>query len=84
MLCAGIAYYLLAHCLQAIHGKDSTIAASLGTDLKGKASVAIYAAAIPLAFVQWWIACLLYVCVAAMWLIPDRRFERKAAVSPPA
>ena len=79
MLCAGIAYFLLAHCLGSAHGKDSRIARSLGSDVKGKASVAIYAAAIPLAFVQAWISCALYVLVAAIWLVPDRRFERTAS-----
>ena len=77
MLCAGIAYYLLAHCLRAIHGDASPLARSLGADFKGKLSIVLYALAIPLAFVQWWIACALYVAVAAMWLVPDRRFERR-------
>jgi uncharacterized membrane protein len=48
----------------------------LGKDFKGKISVAIYVAAIPLAFVHPWIACGLYVLVAAIWLFPDRRFEK--------
>jgi len=78
LICAGIAYYFLAHCLARIHGKDSEFAASLGSDFKGKISVAIYAVAIPLAFVRWWIAFGLYVLVAATWFIPDRRFERAA------
>ena len=76
LLFAGIAYFLLAHCLADIHGKDSQFTRSLGRDVKGKISVAIYAVAIPLAFVRWWLAFGLYVLVAATWFIPDRRFEK--------
>jgi TMEM175 potassium channel family protein len=76
LLAAGIAYYLLAQCLRAIHGRDSELGRSLGADVKGKISIAIYAVAIPLAFVRWWLAFALYVVVAAMWFIPDRRFEK--------
>jgi uncharacterized membrane protein len=76
LLMAGIAYYLLAHCLTAVHGSDSPLARLLGTDVKGRISVAIYAVAIPLAFVRWWIAFALYVVVAMMWFVPDRRFEK--------
>ena len=75
LMFAGIAYYLLAHCLAAVHGKDSDIARRLSGDFKGKISVVIYGLAIPLAFVQWWIAFGLYVAVAVMWFVPDRRFE---------
>ena len=67
----------VAHCLRAIHGHASPLARSLGADFKGKLSIVLYALAIPLAFVQWWIACALYAAVAAMWLVPDRRFERR-------
>jgi uncharacterized membrane protein len=77
MLGSGVAYVLLAHCLRSTHGKDSEIAAALGRDFKGKISLVIYAIAIPLAFVGWWVACALYVFVAAMWFVPDRRFERR-------
>jgi uncharacterized membrane protein len=76
MLLAGFAYYLLAHALIALHGKESTIATALGRDLKGKASLVIYAAAIALAFENAQISCALYVLVAAIWLIPDRRIEK--------
>jgi uncharacterized membrane protein len=77
LLCCGVAYYLLAHCLMSTHGRDSEMARSLGRDFKGKVSVVIYLAAIPLAFVRWWIAFGLYVLVAAIWFIPDRRFEKQ-------
>ena len=58
------------------HGKDSALAKALGNDFKGKVSVVFYAAAIPLAFVNSWLACGLYVLVAVMWLVPDRRIEQ--------
>jgi uncharacterized membrane protein len=76
LLMCGIAYYMLAHCLGAIHGKDSALAQRLGSDFKGRISVVIYLVAIPLAFVAPWMSCILYVSVATMWFIPDRRFEK--------
>ena len=76
LLFAAIAFYILAHHLVALHGKESTLARALGNDFKNKISVMIYAAAIPLAFVSPWIADALYVGVAIIWLIPDRRIER--------
>jgi uncharacterized membrane protein len=76
LLMSGVAYYMLAHCLGAIHGRDSEIAKRLGTDFKGRISVVIYAIAIGLAFVQPWISCVLYIAVAVMWFVPDRRFEK--------
>jgi uncharacterized membrane protein len=79
MLCSGVAYYILTHVLVGAHREDSRLAAAIGRDFKGKASVVLYAAAIPLAFVHSWIACGLYVVVAAMWLIPDRRIEAALA-----
>jgi len=79
LLGAGCAYYVLTRVLLATHGKDSLLAKALGTDFKGKISVVIYVAAIPLAFVQPWISCGLYVLVAAIWLTPDQRFEKLLA-----
>jgi uncharacterized membrane protein len=76
LLFAAIAYYILTRTLIALHGNDSTIATALGRDFKGKISVVIYAIAIPLAFVNRWISIALYVLVAIMWLIPDRRIEK--------
>ena len=57
-------------------GKDSTLAASIGNDRKGTLSIVVYAAAIPLSFVQPQIACACYVMVAVMWLLPDPRIEK--------
>jgi uncharacterized membrane protein len=76
LLFAAVAYFLLARTLVALHGRDSVLAAALGRDLKGKLSIVIYAGAIPLAFVRSWIAFGLYVLVAVMWLVPDRRIEK--------
>lgn len=76
MLFAGTAYYILERLLIAYHGKKSTLATVLGDDFKGKISLAFYLAAIPFAFVISWISFGLYILVAVMWLIPDRRIER--------
>ena len=79
MLSAGIAYFILTRALIKLHGQDSTLATSIGRDRKAKISIAIYAVAIPLAFTKPWIAGACYVVGAIMWLIPDRRIERKLA-----
>ena len=79
LLFAGIAYFLLTRMLIAHHGRDSKLATSIGNDKKGILSVVIYAAAIPLSFVQPWISCACYALVAVMWLLPDRRIERTLA-----
>ena len=76
LLLAAIAYYILARLLAAHHGRDSTLAKALGGDRKGKISIAIYAAAIVLAFFSSRLAYALYAAVALMWLYPDRRFEK--------
>jgi uncharacterized membrane protein len=75
MLMAGFAYYILAHVLIAHHGRESVLAKALGSDFKGKISVFLYAIAIPIAFLEPLVSCLMYVIVAVMWLIPDRRIE---------
>jgi uncharacterized membrane protein len=73
---AGFAYFLLVRSLLAVHGKDSTLALAVGNDFKGKLSIVIYAIAIPLALVIPLFSCALYVLVAVIWFIPDRRIER--------
>jgi uncharacterized membrane protein len=75
LLFAGFAYFLLTRVLIALHGKDSPLATALGADYKGKVSLVFYAVAIPLSFVNSWVAFALYILVAVMWLIPDRRIE---------
>ena len=76
LLMAAIAYYILQHAIIAQQGRDSLLAAAIGRDWKGKLSPVLYLAAIPLAFVSPWIASGLYVFVALLWLVPDRRIER--------
>lgn len=77
LLAAGIAYYILQSLIVAAQGKDSQIKAAIGKDIKGKISPLIYLTAIGLAFVNQWISDALYVLVALIWLIPDRRIESK-------
>lgn len=77
LLLSAIAYTLLQTLIVAEQGADSTLAKALGSDGKGKLSMALYLLAIPLAFVHQWIADGLYVIVAMIWLIPDRRIESK-------
>jgi uncharacterized membrane protein len=72
----GCAYYLLQRAIVRVEGPDSTLARALGRDVKGKISPLLYAAAIGLAFVNPWIAIAIYLAVAVMWVIPDRRIER--------
>jgi uncharacterized membrane protein len=81
MLLAAIAYFILARTLIALHGRDSTLATAFGRDFKGKISPLVYAVAIPLAFVNPWMSCALYVLVAVMWLVPDRRIEKTLPLS---
>jgi uncharacterized membrane protein len=76
LLLAAIAYFILTRVLITHHGQNSAIATAIGSDSKGKVSLVVYALAIPFAFVNAWVACGLYVLVALMWLIPDRRIER--------
>ena len=80
LLLAAIAYFVLTRALIRLHGRGSALATSIGRDRKGKLSIAIYAAAIPLAFVQPWISEAGYVIVAVGWLIPDPRIERRVGV----
>jgi uncharacterized membrane protein len=76
LLCAAIAFTLLTRSLITRHGQDSALATAIGRDFKGKISLGSYAVAIPLSFVHPWIACGLYVLVAVLWFIPDRRIEK--------
>jgi uncharacterized membrane protein len=76
LLGAAIAYFILTRVLLLSHPPESVLARGLGNDLKGKLSGLAYAAAIPLAFVHTAISLSIYVAVALVWLIPDRRFER--------
>ncbi len=78
LLLAACAYQILQTVIVALQGRDSALAAALGSDWKGKLSLASYVAALLLAFVNQWVSDTLYVFVAVLWLIPDRRIERLA------
>jgi len=75
LLMAGVAYFILQQTIIRSQGANSKLMAAVGSDAKGKGSVALYAVAIPLAFVHQLLADSIYVLVALMWLIPDRRIE---------
>lgn len=78
LLMAAIAYIILQGRIVASQGRDSLLAAALGSDWKGKLSMASYASALGFAFVNQWVSDALFVFVAVLWLIPDRRIERMA------
>lgn len=79
LILAAVAYYLLVRALLAVHGADSALAAAIGRDVKGKVSILLYGVAIALSFVSPPIAWGLYVLVALIWLVPDRRIEKTLA-----
>jgi uncharacterized membrane protein len=79
LLLAAMAYFILVRSLIALHGRDSTLAAAIGNDFKGKISPIFYAVAIPLAFVNSWVAFGIFVLVAIIWIVPDRRIEKRLA-----
>lgn len=74
-----LAYYLMVRALMSYHDRDSVLRDAIGTGRKERISLMLYTAAVPLAFVQPWIAMLLYITVAIMWLAPDPRIEDKLA-----
>jgi len=75
LLMPAIAFYLLQRAIIRRHGSESVLAQALGTNFKGKISPVLYLVAIGMAFVATWISHLIYVLVAMMWLLPDRRIE---------
>jgi uncharacterized membrane protein len=75
-LAAGFAYAILVRALIRANGRDSVLADAIGSDIKGYASLVLYATAVGLAFVSPWISYVIYVAVAVMWFVPDRRFTR--------
>ncbi len=82
LLMAGVAWLVLQRSLvRANGGRDSELAKAVGRDLKGNASAVLYVTAIALSFVHAWLAELIYVGVACIWLIPDRRIEGRVAAS---
>ena len=79
LLAAAIAYWILQRVIIAEQGEFSLVATAVGRDLKGKLSPLLYSIAIPAAFLHQWISGGIYVLVALIWLIPDRRIERALA-----
>ena len=77
LLLAALGYFVLQTVIVREQPEGSTLRTALGRDLKGKSSPVIYAAAIPLAYVSTAISIVLYVVVALMWLVPDRRLEAR-------
>ncbi|MCA1824170.1 MAG: TMEM175 family protein [Mycobacteriales bacterium] len=75
LLLSAVAYYVLQSTILAAHDAASPLRVALGRDVKGKISPVCYAVAIPLAFAARWVSLALYVLVALMWLVPDRRIE---------
>jgi uncharacterized membrane protein len=73
---AAVAYTILQTTIIKVDGNESILARAVASDRKGKASMALYASGIALAFVHPWIADLIYVAVALIWLVPDRRIEQ--------
>jgi len=76
LLMAALAYYILQTLIIRLHGYDSKLARAIGSDLKGKLSPVLYAIAIGISFFKPWIAGCIYIGVALMWLVPDRRVEK--------
>jgi uncharacterized membrane protein len=76
LLMSAIAYTILQTVIVAHQGPHSKLAVAVGRDKKGKLSMALYVSAIPLAFVHQWLSDAIYVTVALIWFVPDRRIEK--------
>jgi uncharacterized membrane protein len=76
LLGAALAFQFLVHMIIRANGRDSLVATAIGSDIKGNASVGLYAGGVGLAWLSPWIAYGLYVAVAVIWFVPDRRFAR--------
>ncbi len=74
---AAIAFFILVQTIVRADGSNSAVAAAVGSDVKGKLSIVLYAAGIGFAFVSSWISYAIYTSVAIMWFIPDRRLTRQ-------
>ena len=82
LLLASLAFWILQRAILKAQGQNSLLGTALGRDIKGKLSPALYVLAIVFAFVSPWIADSLFVLVALMWLVPDRRIEKAIADTP--
>jgi uncharacterized membrane protein len=76
LLLAGVAYFVLERALIGLEGKSAVLGTAVGGDRKGQVSIVIYALAIPLALVAQWLGLAMYIGVAVLWFVPDRRIER--------
>jgi len=83
LLLAGVAYTILVRCLLACQPPNSILANAIGSDRKGNLSIVLYALAIPLTLVNTWLSVALYALVALIWLVPDRRIERRLGTASP-
>ncbi len=81
LLMAAIAYWILQQLIIASHGPDSVLKKAVGGDWKGKVSPILYAVAIPMAFVSRWVSLGIYIFVALIWLVPDKRIEKTLSLS---
>jgi uncharacterized membrane protein len=77
LFCAAVAYYILQTTIVALQGKESRLREAIGRDWKGKGSVLLYVVALPLVFIEAWISMGIYVLVALIWLVPDKRIENR-------
>jgi TMEM175 potassium channel family protein len=82
LLCAALAYYILQTMLLRAEGEQSVLRRAVGSDVKGKLSPLLYCVGIGVSFADRWIGLALYVVVALMWLVPDRRVERHVSTAP--
>jgi uncharacterized membrane protein len=78
LMCAAVCYNLLQREIIRVNGRESLLAVAIGDDFKGKLSILLYLLAIAVAFVRPWAAIALYIAVALIWLVPDRRIEARA------
>jgi uncharacterized membrane protein len=78
LMCA-IAFTMLLKALLAVDGPETGLAEALGKDWKGTFSLVTYVVAIPLAFLNQWLAIAIYIAMAALWFVPDKRMERAVA-----
>jgi uncharacterized membrane protein len=82
LLGCAIAYTLLTLSLLAIHDQESQISQAIGRDFKGRLSLAAYVVALALSFAEPWVSVVVFVLVAVMWVVPDRRIERVVTYEP--
>jgi uncharacterized membrane protein len=80
---AAIAYFILSRLLISLHGQESVLGRAIGSDRKGRISLVVYLVAVPAAFINTWLSYALYLLVAVLWLIPDRRIEKKIGPDAP-